>query len=166
MQSTPSNSNDGSNDNPDEFSVFRKDKQPDNIKRGTEQADMKPPVGHQAPNTASGTPHYGEFGHPDDSNPELTAEQLKSRPAGTNPDGTAAPTYIEPEQRGSAPQNLDPSRVAEASNGDYDEQRDAWADDDPRYGGGTRNWRTEEPANRSNGSEGGDTIVDVNSNKS
>ena len=52
-----------------------------------------------------------------------------------------------PEQRGSTPQNLDPSEVRHVEDAEYDEQREGWAKDDPRYGGGTRNWATDEPAN-------------------
>lgn len=104
------------------------------------------------PNTASsatGTPQYGDFGHAEA--PALTPEQLASRPAGTNPGGVAAPSYAEPEQRGSVPQNLDPDMVRDVKEAGYEEQREGWAKDDPRYGGGTRNWATAEPANKSTG---------------
>lgn len=102
-----------------------------------------------AASTATDTPQYGEFGHAE--TPALTPEQLASRPAGTNPGGVAAPSYAEPEQRGSVPQNLDPDAVRKVEEAGYEEQREGWAKDDPRYGGGTRNWATAEPANKSTG---------------
>jgi hypothetical protein len=101
---------------------------------------------NSAGTTPTGTPQYGEFGHADDA--ALTPEQLASRPAGTNPGGVAAPSYVEPEQRGSVPQNLDPQAVRDVKEAEYDEQREGWAKDDPRYAGGTRNWPTAEPANK------------------
>ena len=97
-------------------------------------------------NTSADTPQYGDFGHAEA--PNLTPEQLASRPAGTNPGGVAAPSYAEPEQRGSVPQNLDPEGVRDVKEAAYGEQREGWAKDDPRYGGGTRNWATAEPANK------------------
>lgn len=99
-----------------------------------------------AANTSASTPQYGEFGHAEAAAP--TPEQLASRPAGTNPGGVAAPSYVEPEQRGSVPQNLDPEAVRDVKNAEYDDQREGWAKDDPRYAGGTRNWPTAEPANQ------------------
>ena len=50
------------------------------------------------------------------------------------------------DQPGHVEQNQDPAAVRAAQNADSDEQRAAWAKDDPRYaGGGTHNTR-EEPA--------------------
>ncbi|AYA35872.1 hypothetical protein D3Y59_01695 [Hymenobacter oligotrophus] len=77
--------NDGSNDNPDEFSEFRKP-------------------------GASSTEDYSQ-------------ESRQTDPA---------------QQPGHVEQNQDPEGVAAAQNASYDEQREAWADDDPRYGSGPR----------------------------
>ncbi|NVO84134.1 hypothetical protein [Hymenobacter terrestris] len=85
------------------------------------------------------TPKYGEFGHPDTPDGESVTNG-----------GESAPSVAFAEQRGSAPQNLDSSAVRKAEDAEYDEQREGWAKDDPRYGGGTRNWPTAEPANRTN----------------
>lgn len=184
MNTNPSN--DGSNDNPDEFSEYRdkgktytgapnsgqtssgqgRNEDGDNQHAPNRTPDMRPPTGQTAgqdatvPNTSPGTPQYGEFGHAEPA--ALTPEQLQSRPAGNNPGGTAAPTYVEPEQRGSAPQNLDPTLANQVEEAEYDVQRDGWAQDDPRYGSGTRNWATNEPANRSTGSEDGPNRLDEN----
>lgn len=104
------------------------------------------PTPNPAATTSARTPQYGEFGHAEA--PAPTPEQLASRPAGTNPDGVAAPSYVEPAQRGSVPQNLDPEGVRDVKEAEYEDQREGWAKDDPRYGGGTRNWATAEPANK------------------
>ncbi|SDY32552.1 hypothetical protein [Hymenobacter psychrophilus] len=91
--------------------------------------------------TVHDTPNYGEFGHPD--NPKAPTNENESVTKG----GESAPSVAFAEQRGSAPQNLDPAAVRQAEDAEYDEQREGWAKDDPRYGGGTRNWPTNEPAN-------------------
>ncbi|UYZ59545.1 hypothetical protein [Hymenobacter latericus] len=77
--------NDGSNDNPDEFSEFRK-------------------------SGSSATEDYSR-------------ESRQADPA---------------QQPGHVEQNQNPEGVAAAQNASYDEQREAWADDDPRYGSGPR----------------------------
>ncbi|RYU79567.1 hypothetical protein [Hymenobacter persicinus] len=142
------NPNDGSNDNPDEFSEFRKDKdattgnaKAENHREGEKRADapLTP--------TPSGTPAYGDFGH-DPNTRSTTTDQ----PAGMNPGGVAAPSTAAPEQRGSAPQNLNPDAVRATQNASEEERREAYKQDDPRYGGGTRNWESEEPANRTRNS--------------
>ena len=91
---------------------------------------------------ANDTPQYGSFGHPD--NPASPTNEGESVTNG----GESAPSVAFSEQRGSAPQNLDPAAVREVEDAEYDEQREGWAKDDPRYGGGTSNWPTNEPANR------------------
>ncbi|GGF18364.1 hypothetical protein [Hymenobacter cavernae] len=93
------------------------------------------------PNTASDTPHYGTFGVPSDQ-----GEVLGS--AGNNPHGAAAPSTTDPDQRGSVPQNQDNADVLDHIDDSYNAQRESYRRDDPRYGGGTRNWPTNEPANR------------------
>ncbi len=155
MQTHPTN--DAANPERDD-NQFERGPDPDNIRRGTQQPTANGPTGQiagadaAAPNTASGTPQYGEFGHPD----AATAPQQPSRPAGNNPGGVAAPSYAEPEQRGSVPQNLDPNAARGAQEEGYEEQRAAWGQDDPRYHGGTRNWATAEPANASTGPDDDD----------
>lgn len=103
----------------------------------------------QAPQPTPGhgnkSPQYGEFGHA--ASAATSANNETSQTQG----GQAAPSIAYPEQRGSTPQNLDPSIVRKVEDAEYDEQREGWAKDDPRYGGGTRNWNTAEPANRSTG---------------
>ncbi|GAA4384510.1 hypothetical protein [Hymenobacter koreensis] len=77
--------NDGSNDNPDEFSEFRK------------------------PGSSS-TEDYSR-------------ESRQADPA---------------QQPGHVEQNQNPEAVQAAENAPYTEQREAWAEDDPRYGSGPR----------------------------
>ena len=98
------------------------------------------------PNTASNghnTPDYGDFGKPENSAVNSGATPDESVTQG----GQAAPSVAFSEQRGSTPQNLDPAEVRHVEDAEYDEQREGWAKDDPRYGGGTRNWPTSEPGN-------------------
>ncbi|MBC6698175.1 hypothetical protein [Hymenobacter sp. BT190] len=140
MQTHPSSD---SNDATNSDNAFDNSRQaPDNIRRGAEQANQPA----SAAGAVSHTPQYGEFGHAEPV--ALTPEQLASHPAGTNPGGVAAPSYAEPEQRGSVPQNLEPEAVRDVKNAEYEDQREGWAKDDPRYAGGTRNWPTAEPANQ------------------
>ncbi|GAB3857976.1 hypothetical protein GCM10028822_32540 [Hymenobacter terrigena] len=99
-------------------------------------------------------PNYGTFGHADDAafatnsagrsgandNPdefsELSDREREAQNAPDNPE----------DQPGHVTQNQDPAAVRAAQHADTDEQRAAWAKDDPRYaGGGTHNTR-EEPA--------------------
>ncbi|WP_303310952.1 hypothetical protein [Hymenobacter sp. BT730] len=152
MQKNP---NDGSNDNPDEFSELRNNQQPDNIRRGTSTpAQSTSGVAGQdasVPNTSATTPSYGEFGAPQNAAP---VEGV--------PGGVPAPSTPAPEQRGSAPQNLATGEVKAAHNAESDERRASYKEDDPRYGSGTRNWETREPANRSNGSEDEPSRLDQN----
>jgi len=99
-------------------------------------------------NAAHGTPQYGEFGHASTgATPTTSAADGPSVTEG----GAVAPPIAFPEQRGSVPQNLDTPEVRHVANAEYEEQREGWAKDDPRYGGGTRNWATNEPANHSTG---------------
>jgi len=95
------------------------------------------------PNQAASTPQYGDFGKPTSAETHQSTENEQSVTEG----GQVAPAVAFPEQRGSTPQNLDPSIVWEVEDSEYTEQREGWAADDPRYGGGTRNWSTNEPAN-------------------
>ena len=92
------------------------------------------------PNTASHTPEYGTFGVA-----PATTEVQES--AGNNPGGTAAPSTPEPSQRGNVAQNQDNADVLDHIDDSYEAQRESYRRDDHRYGGGTSNWPTEEPAN-------------------
>lgn len=145
MQNTPSSDNVDSR-NTDDFNNAP-NKHPDNLERG-----VNDPNDHShIPNKSTyGTPQYGDFGHVETQN---SAGNQPDRHAGTNPGGEAAPSTTDPNQRGSVPQNLNPGEANRVSDDDYEDQREGWAKDDPRYGGGTRNWRTNEPANHSTGAE-------------
>lgn len=127
----------------------------ENEKIGTQLAHDNP--NHTAGRTAgknavpqdSHTPNYGDFGHAPLSDEEMNGPVA----AGTNPGGAAAPSTPAPDQRGSAPQNLAPGAVRATMNDETDDRRDAAKLDDPRYGSGTRNWETAEPANRTKQSD-------------
>ncbi|UOQ55591.1 hypothetical protein [Hymenobacter cellulosivorans] len=161
MQNHP---NDGSNDNPDEFSEFRKDKinnqGPENHQEGAMRAGATAENGQDVPaspkpNTfASNTPAYGEFGGVSNTTaPAINGQDAYSHPAGNNPGGVAAPNVTESDQRGAAPQNRATGTVLQNLDSDDQVRREANKEDDPRYGSGTRNWATNEPANRSTGPE-------------
>ena len=104
-------------------------------------------------NKAAATPNYGEFGHA--AREGDTAAPGRSG-ANDNPDefsefsdrekeANKAPDNPE-DQPGHIEQNQNPAAVREAQGKDNEDQRAAWAADDPRYaGGGTHNTR-EEPA--------------------
>ncbi|GAB3226549.1 hypothetical protein GCM10027346_08920 [Hymenobacter seoulensis] len=101
----------------------------------------EPTVGH-----GHKSPQYGDFGHASTSTTNASVEGDS-----VTEGGAVAPPIAFPEQRGSVPQNLDTPEVRHVANAEYEEQREGWAKDDPRYGGGTRNWATNEPANHSTG---------------
>lgn len=103
---------------------------------------------NQASKPATGTPSYGEFGQaPTNATPGRSG-------ANDNPDEFAefsdrekdaqnAPARPE-DQPGHIEQNQNPAAVREAQGKDNEDQRAAWAADDPRYaGGGTHNTREE-----------------------
>ena len=104
-------------------------------------------------NKAAATPSYGEFGHA--AHPADAAAPGRSG-ANDNPDefsefsdrekeANKAPDNPE-DQPGHIEQNQNPAAVREAQGKNNEDQRAAWAADDPRYaGGGTHNTR-EEPA--------------------
>lgn len=91
----------------------------------------------------AGTPVYGDFGKADtaagqpassgrdgsNDNPDEFSELRKPE------DAQKAPARPE-DQRGHVTQNQDPGAVHAAQGAENDEQRTAWADDDPRYIGG------------------------------
>lgn len=141
--------NDGSNDNPDEFSEFRKDPEADNLRIGEDLAETP-----QVSSRPQHRPAYGDFDH------VAPQEQDASETAGIN-QGGAAPSTPHPEQRGDAPQNLNNEAVLTTQQQSTADQREAQKLDDPRYGSGTRNWATNEPANRSTGSEEDSSVADV-----
>ncbi|UOG76364.1 hypothetical protein MTX78_07125 [Hymenobacter tibetensis] len=146
MQTNPSSS-DNTSDNADDFNNAP-NKYPDNLERGVNDPNDH---SHISNPSTSGTPQYGDFGHPE--SPTASNNQQPDRRAGANPDGQAAPSTVDPLQRGSVPQNLDPQAADLTKDDSYEDQREGWAKDDPRYGGGTRNWATNEPANHSTGAE-------------
>ena len=101
---------------------------------------------------ATATPNYGEFGHAADNGPANATPGRSG--ANDNPDEFAefgdreqeaqkAPDNPE-DQPGHIEQNQNPAAVRQAQGKDNEDQRAAWADDDPRYaGGGTHNTREE-----------------------
>lgn len=115
------------------------------------------PANTPAPDADS--PKYGEFGGKKPAQPENATPPGRSG-ANDNPDefsefddkekeARKAPENPE-DQPGHVEQNQDPIAVRTAQHADIDEQREAWAKDDPRYaGGGTHNTR-EEPAGNPN----------------
>ncbi len=139
---------------------------PDNDPRPQDQQE-RAATAHLNPNDPiidATSPQYGEFGgarvQPSAAAP-ATAPTNSSRPPGRsgandNPDefsefgdreakAQEAPTNPK-DQPGHIEQNQDPAAVRAAHGKDDETQRDAWAQDDPRYaGGGTHNTR-EEPA--------------------
>ena len=145
MQNIPSSDNVDPR-NTDDFNNAP-NKNPDNLDRGVNDPNNN---SHISNKSTYGTPQYGDFGHPDAQN---SATTQPDRQAGTNLDGQAAPSTTDPNQRGSVPQNLNPEEANLVKDDSYEDQREGWAKDDPRYGGGTRNWRTNEPANHSTGTE-------------
>ncbi|QIL77500.1 hypothetical protein [Hymenobacter sp. HDW8] len=112
----------------------------ENEKVGAKLANK--PVGQRS-TQHSDTPNYGDFGHAPLSDEEMNGPVA----AGANY-GTAASNTPAPDQRGSAPQNLNNEAVRATMNDESDDRREAAKLDDPRYGSGTRNWETAEPANR------------------
>ena len=92
------------------------------------------------PNTSPDTPNYGTFG-------VATASPIDQTSAGNNPGGLAAPSTPDPDQRGGVAQNQNTLDVLDHKEDDYDSRRESYRRDDPRYGGATSNWPTNEPAN-------------------
>lgn len=137
---------------------------PENEFRPDDQADRaataQPNVNDPIINAAS--PNYGEFGGVSASEPmaaNYAAPVNSAAPAGRdgsndNPDefsefrdrekdAQKAPTNPA-DQPGHVEQNQDPAAVRAASGENNDEQRAAWAKDDPRWaGGGSHNTRDE-----------------------
>ena len=111
-----------------------------------------------APAAEPQSPAYGEFGGVPASEP-LAANHAAAPGAGRdgsndNPDefselhGREQDAQNAPsrpaDQPGHVEQNQDPAAVRATRDEDNDEQRNAWAQDDPRYaGGGTHNTRQE-----------------------
>ena len=112
------------------------------------------------PATPAAEPHspaYGEFGggpatassgagrdgsndNPDEFS-ELNGREQNARQAPAHP----------ADQPGHVEQNQDPAAVRATRDEDNDEQRNAWAQDDPRYaGGGSHNTRQESASTKDN----------------
>ena len=105
--------------------------------------------------TPTNTPNSEDFGGKKSTQPTKATAPGRSG-ANDNPDEFSEFADKEEEaqkapdnpadQPGHVEQNQDPAAVRAAQHADTDEQRAAWAKDDPRYaGGGTHNTR-EEPA--------------------
>jgi len=131
------------------------DQRPEDQKARAAAAHLNP----NDPAKDEGSPAYGEFGGksptPSAANPAAQPANGRSG-ANENPDEFSELDSREREaqkapataagQSGHIEQNQDPAAVRAAHNEGNDEQRAAWAKDDPRYaGGGTHNTR-EEPA--------------------
>ena len=125
---------------------------------------MSTPTPNEPANqAAAGTPHYGDFGKPEDAinaanaanaasltendgsndNPDEFSE-LRKPGAPTTEDYTADANATDPSgQRGHAPQNQAPGAVQATQGQDNDVKQAAWADDDPRWAGGhaTPTWK-------------------------
>ncbi|WP_310395329.1 hypothetical protein [Hymenobacter sp.] len=120
---------------------------------------------------AGNSPHYGEFGGVETAAPlaaTYAAPPANRAPAPAGRDGSndnpdefsefrdreknAEDAPNDPaDQPGHVEQNQDPAAVQAASNKDSDEQRAAWAKDDPRWaGGGTHNTRDESASTKDN----------------
>ncbi len=96
----------------------------------------------------AGTPNYGDFGKPtaqtaaganapagrsgSNDNPDEFSERHDDKDAQGHPKNLA-------DQPGHVDQNQDTQAVRAAHNDDNDEERAAWAKDDPRYAGGGSN---------------------------
>ncbi|SFQ53757.1 hypothetical protein [Hymenobacter arizonensis] len=114
------------------------------------------------------SPNYGEFGGIDPNNPVAgqapsvmpTNQQAGRDGSNDNPDEFSefrdrekdardAPANPE-DQPGHVEQNQNPAAVRATQDENYDEQKAAWALDDPRYaGGGTHNTRDESASTKS-----------------
>ena len=110
----------------------------------------------QATQAEAGTPVYGDFGKPTETEPATSsasndgsndnpdefselrkpaAPSTASQNPGYQPNGEPDAPSTGP-QRGHAQQNKDSESVVAAKDADADVQRTAWADDDRRYAGG------------------------------
>ena len=131
----------------------------------TTPAEDQPQPAANSVGTTTASPGYGEFGGVAASAPlaaSHTPQPTNSTPPGRsgsndNPDefsefrdrkeAEKAPDNPE-DQPGHVEQNQDPEAVRAAQHADSDVQRQAWAQDDPRYaGGGTHNTRSEPAGN-------------------
>ncbi|MDJ0364690.1 hypothetical protein QMK33_05955 [Hymenobacter sp. H14-R3] len=122
------------------FNSDEDDQLPAGQQARAEDAHLNP--NDPARHAEAGTPAYGEFGKPEN----VDAAQKPGRDGSNdNPDefselrdpedANQAPAKPE-DQRGHVEQNQDPHGVRAAQDAEADEQRAAWADDDPRYAGG------------------------------
>lgn len=121
------------------------------------------------PAVHASAPDYGEFGgveptqttSPDSPTAGTTPQPAGRSGANDNPDefsefhdrekdAQKAPNNPA-DQPGHVEQNQDPGAVRATHNADSEEQREAWAKDDPRYaGGGTHNTREESASTKDN----------------
>jgi len=119
-----------------------------------------------AKDAEAGTPHYGDFGKPENVGPTASASkndgsndnpdefsEFRDKDAPATEDYTTDAQNANPEQqRGHTVQNEDPQGVRNVQNADRDVQEGTWADDDERYAGGHRkaSWEENNDAEHSN----------------
>lgn len=130
---------------------------PEDQQRRAEQAH--PHADTAATQAEAGTPPYGNFGKPNETEPPVPS-QHKNDGSNDNPDefsefrepgkpvtedyGTSADAASPEHQQGHVEQNQAPDEVRAAQHEDTDYQRAAWSDDDARYAGGHREASWEE----------------------
>ena len=122
----------------------------DNDQRPQDQQQRAATANDAAAHATS--PNYGEFGHvarqqPTNAGPGRSGSNDNpdefSEFSDREEDANNAPDNPE-DQPGHIEQNQNPAAVREAQGKDNEDQRAAWAADDPRYaGGGTHNTREE-----------------------
>ena len=132
---------------------------PENDQRPQDQQDRAAAArpNPNDPATSAASPNYGEFGHADRPAAAHTPTSQGPGRSGSNDnpdefsefsdrekDANNAPDNPE-DQPGHIEQNQNPAAVRAAQGKDNEDQRAAWAADDPRYaGGGTHNTREED----------------------
>jgi hypothetical protein len=134
---------------------------PEDQQQRAEQANLQ--VDTTATQAEAGTPNYGDFGKPTDTessapaqpkndgsndNPDEFSEFRKPGAPSTEDYGTSADAASPDHQQGHSEQNKAPGEVKAAQNKETDEQRAAWSSDDERYAGGHREATWEESNNK------------------
>lgn len=147
------------------------DPRPEDQIRNAEKAQ---PNSHD-PSVHASAPNYGSFGHPDDAaNAAATGDTASAQNDGSNdnPDEFSEfHTAAKPGTQGYAPQASNATQAGAATyNGGRDTSnahpaafeksedvaREAFAEDDPRYGSGSQSsWASNEPAQENTDMKGG-----------
>lgn len=153
------------------FSTPPEDPRPEDQIRNAEEAQ---PNSHD-PIVHASAPNYGSFGHPDDAANAVAAGEAaptQSSASSENPDEFSEfRTAVAPGTQGYAAQTDNAAQAGGASyNGgraasnahpaafekSEDVAREAFAEDDPRYGSGTQSsWASNEPAQENTDMKGG-----------